>query len=914
MSTSSRSSRLKVVLALCLFSLPQIGGECVVNFLPGTEGESEGEGEQGVHFPDANLEAAIRAWFEGENIPLGAVIYDGDLVGVGFTELVASGAEISDLTGLEYALDLQVLDLSFNSISNLTPLSGLTDLTSLELGYGNLLEAGEADIFATDVNDIADISPLASLTGLTYLNLGGNPDLQDISPLESLSSLETIAFGSNPISDFSPLASLTNLQALIVVDSGFGDGDISYLADLNSLVAIGILMESGLTDISALSHLNLETAAFMGTGVSDMSVFANWTDLEMLIMNGASVSNLSPLEGLSDLTTVMLQGCSISDISPLGALINLQSLAIDFNNIVDISPLEELVNLTQLGLSNNSIVDISPLEELVNLAQLDISSNLFEDIAALLNNGGIGEDDEVKISNNPFTEDVICNDLAVLRERFNDPENLEGEYECPTYWTLTINVEGGGTTDPPAGIYEILEGETVVIEAVGDTEWYPHHWEGDIESIDTTGWTLEFAMISDVTLTAVFYEYDYILVMNTEGNGRTVPEAGTHYLGEGEIITAMALPPVAYAATWVPFKFGAARFVEWQGDTDSERPVAYIEMDADKSVTAVFEDLPDEPIVFDDPNLEAAVREATEQPEGDIYPGDIVDVGDLYVENRDISDLGGLEVFTMLYRFNGYVNNLTDITPMAGLTNLQFTDVASNQITDVSPLSGLPSLKGLNFGANNVEDISGLTDLPSLLEFVAFENDISDITALARFTTLQEINLTDNQVADISPLEGLTAMKVLRIKYNQISNVEALEGMSDLDTLELVGNSSIADISAFAGLTGLRKLDMSYCAVEDISALENLPNLNYVILIENEVQDLTPLVNNLNFGEDDELRIEDNPLSQDAICNQIPILEGRGVNVRSNAPACESVSSFRLTDEALVKLGEILRRATRADR
>ena len=61
------------------------------------------------------------------------------------------------------------LDLSNNSISNISVLSGLTSLTALFL----------------NANSITDISVLSGLpaTPLTSVGLGNNPDLTDIQPL-----------------------------------------------------------------------------------------------------------------------------------------------------------------------------------------------------------------------------------------------------------------------------------------------------------------------------------------------------------------------------------------------------------------------------------------------------------------------------------------------------------------------------------------------------------------------------------------------------------------------------------------------------------------------------------------------------------------------------------------------------------
>ena len=82
--------------------------------------------------------------------------------------------DISDLTGIEYCVNLYHLDLDGNQISDISPLSGLTNLGILGLGGGI---------------QISDISPLSSLTNLEVLTLS-NSQITDLSPLSNLINLQ----------------------------------------------------------------------------------------------------------------------------------------------------------------------------------------------------------------------------------------------------------------------------------------------------------------------------------------------------------------------------------------------------------------------------------------------------------------------------------------------------------------------------------------------------------------------------------------------------------------------------------------------------------------------------------------------------------------------------------------------------
>jgi len=138
-----------------------------------------------VTFPDENMEAAIR---DTLGKPAGEAITPAELAGL--TKLTTAmqsltvWPHITDLSGIEYCINLTVLNL-----------------------WGN---------------EISDLSPLASLTNLTVLNLEGN-EISDISPLASLTSLEYLSLVVNQVSDISPL----------VENSGLGPGDIVILSNNN---------------------------------------------------------------------------------------------------------------------------------------------------------------------------------------------------------------------------------------------------------------------------------------------------------------------------------------------------------------------------------------------------------------------------------------------------------------------------------------------------------------------------------------------------------------------------------------------------------------------------------------------------------------------------------------------------------
>jgi Leucine-rich repeat (LRR) protein len=150
-----------------------------------------------VTFADPNLEQAVRNTL---GIPAGQPITRADMTRL--TSLDASGMNIQNLSGLEYAINLQTLWLFDNQISNISPLANLTNLQELWLGE----------------NQISNISPLANLTNLQELGLEHNL-ISDISLLANLTYLQELYLYNNQISNISP----------IVSNTGLGQGDEVYL-------------------------------------------------------------------------------------------------------------------------------------------------------------------------------------------------------------------------------------------------------------------------------------------------------------------------------------------------------------------------------------------------------------------------------------------------------------------------------------------------------------------------------------------------------------------------------------------------------------------------------------------------------------------------------------------------------------
>ena len=188
-----------------------------------------------VSIPDANLATVVR---ETLGLAPGDAVTQLDMLRMRYME--ASTRQITDLTGLEHAVNLKDLSLGGNQIRDITPLAGSTILEVLDLNGNSISNlsplAGMTNLssLALDGNSVADLSPLASLTVLGYLELSNN-SISDLSPLAALTNLAYLNLNGNSVADLSPLVSLPHLGRLELSGNPLSDRSINtYIPFLHS--------------------------------------------------------------------------------------------------------------------------------------------------------------------------------------------------------------------------------------------------------------------------------------------------------------------------------------------------------------------------------------------------------------------------------------------------------------------------------------------------------------------------------------------------------------------------------------------------------------------------------------------------------------------------------------------------------
>ncbi|EAG2265530.1 LPXTG cell wall anchor domain-containing protein, partial [Listeria monocytogenes] len=141
---------------------------------------------------------------------------------------------------------------------------------------------------------------------------------------------------------------------------------------------------------------------------------------------------------------------------------------------------------------------------------------------------------------------------------------------------------------------------------------------------------------------------------------------------------------------------------------------------------------------------------------------------------------------TSLHYFTAYVNQITDITPVANMTRLNSLKIGNNKITDLSPLANLSQLTWLEIGTNQISDINAVKDLTKLKMLNVGSNQISDISVLNNLSQLNSLFLNNNQLGneDMEVIGGLTNLTTLFLSQNHITDIRPLASLSKMDSAD----------------------------------------------------------------------------------------------------------------------------------
>ena len=289
----------------------------------------------------------------------------------------------------------------------------------------------------------------------------------------------------------------------------------------------------------------------------------------------------------------------------------------------------------------------------------------------------------------------------------------------------------------------------------------------------------------------------------------------------------------------------------------------------------------DKTVAFENPQIEALVRDTLEKPTGSISQHQLQTIVKLDASGRNLTSLNGIELMPNLVELDLRDNQVSDIGPLKQLKHLEKLNLRNNDLVDLSPLAQLPSLTYLNIHSNSkiisIEPLSGLVNLQTLI--MAYVPMGDEIYLLRNLSHLTHLNLRGCGVTDLETISHLENLEYLNLHSNPaISSIGPLKDLSNLQTLILANIPIGETIESLANLPHLKYLNLRNTNLVNISPLAGLTNLEYLNLHSNvDIQSIEPIRKMTGLQT---LILKDVPIG-----SQIKILNGlhelRKLNIRN---------------------------------
>ena len=791
------------------------------------------------------------------------------------------GNQLSDLSPLSELTDLVELALGDNQISDISPLSVLMELRNLSLVN----------------NPLSDLRPLSNLTNLEVLDIA-YCKVSDVSPLAGLVNLRVLKLHHNLTRDFTPLAGLTNLTDF---DYGGICEIPPLPPPVTERIANRTFPSIALPGHSLVHNTEPVRPLTRWADPDIYYDIATKHDVYHYALLFSLSWQLTPAELTEGLSTRLVgQPESVMDEYKKYAQRNPNMLFIPAIGIGIYGGLDELPPDSDFWLRDadgqviengvpwgeytldilNPAVQQLVIERVVGIAECGYFHGVMFDTWDGYHIGTYGK------FYNIGEEEVIAAYITVLkgiRARVRDDFLIlvnRGERKSPRYaeWIngsfmeTKVDYSGGYTY---GGLIEIedalswnekhlrepriniLQGEGVVDQPIGSPDNL--RWMRVFTTMSLThsdGYCIfrssvpgEFKEIPDGR--HIWYDF-----WNAD-LGYPVGEKGQLCDGcEGLFIREFTNGWAVYNRSGQPQKIqlpiqatgvesGITSTIHIVPDLDGEM---YLKQEPDTIADGTVKVLDIELAIEDlsewmpDAALQAVVRETLEElglpASAPLTKEKMLQLTSLKANHKGIVDITGLEFALSLKElYLGGRNRITDLRPLANLTNLvelhiwhrEVADMPPVTNLDISPLSGLINLEFLVLENSGISDISLLTELKALQGLGLSANNIEDISPLAGLKKLQRLDLSENNIKDLSPLAGLTNLLELRIRDNPAIDFSPLTALNlmdlhyDVDVNE-DGVVNILDLVTVANAFGEAEPDLNGDGVVNIQDLVIIAN------------------------------------------------------------------------------------------
>ena len=750
------------------------------------------------------------------------------------TTLQFSTLNITDLTGIEDFTGLQSLNIAngtFTAIdlTNNTLLQNLliadTNITHLDLSTNNQLQTvgitNNTDITTINLNNGNNLN-------ITTINISGNTSLSCIKvddidhTTNNWGNVQSVTYsivdcGYIEIPD-------TNFETALE-DLGYDDisGDGLVPENLIENISQLILDNRNISDITGIEHFtDLDYLSMFNNNLSTIDISNNlkltYLDVSRNNLNDLDVSMLSDLENLdlsnntissidlSNNTSLIRVLCADNQLANLDltSLVNLEYLNCRDNNNLSSLILTGVVNLIELyaGYCDLNAIDVSAMSNLENIwvnnnniSQIDLSNN-----AALtdvfindnnltdvdLRNGNNQIIDSFNAEKNDNLTCIAVNDIGYAASQFEVDDHTTFTIDCDTYsYIKDTNFENA--------LYALG------LDDIQNDNQVPTNNIELLQSLDVSN-----TNINDLTGIESFIS---LITLNVSNNNLQTINLSKNTLLENLNIedNQLGVLNLSYIPDLVNLNASGnqlfslnvqngnnSNFIGF--DATNNTDLTCVLVDDDNNIPSVFTNNVDVQTSFSHTNctIYTAIPDANfegvlwdlgyDDIDGDgQVPKDVIyEITSLEIYSKNISDLSGIEDFTLLEKLACY-NNLISTVDLSQNTKLKELNISNNELTTLDLRTNI-ALEEVTCSGNNLNTVNviGLTNLTYL---ESYSNQLNNIDINSN-SALEYLDLGNNDLT-ILDVSNNGNLKNLRVYSNSSLTDIDLSNNIELEYLNL---------------------------------------------------------------------------------------------------------------------------------
>ncbi|WP_226670850.1 leucine-rich repeat domain-containing protein [Metabacillus litoralis] len=212
-------------------------------------------------------------------------------------------------------------------------------------------------------SEVSDLTGLEYAVNLFDFNVSDNMEELDLTPLKNLKNLYSVYITNTSIKDYAIFKDMKNIRSLSIDNNNLKD--LSFLSGMKQLEDV-MLMNNDISDITVLSGLTkLAFVNLANNQITDIGpLLSSKDEMYTLDLSGNPIKDISSLSQFENLFDLYLDETLIADLTPLLELYSLESVSLynipslDLqNNVTNQGVIDELL---YYGVTVNIDVDLTP--------------------------------------------------------------------------------------------------------------------------------------------------------------------------------------------------------------------------------------------------------------------------------------------------------------------------------------------------------------------------------------------------------------------------------------------------------------------------------------------------------------------------------------------------------------------------